>query len=483
MEVNTSVAYYTTFKSQKEKHFVRKEKVFGQFMTPAEVAGFIVSFAIQSLEYKPKLAIDPACGDGIFLRELVRAGVPHIVGIDIDPEVSESIPPDIKSQPNVELIIPQDGLEDSRYEGKADIVVGNPPFSAKYGRIKDTRLSNFELGKQKTSQAIEILFLEKFIRLAKNGGVIGIILPFGIFANLPLRDVREFILKNTEVLAVVSLPRFIFRSVSNTSSKTCILFARKRNSPNTKEVYMSIVNRIEELPLLLDRKEHESPMAKFVKLEDHILYPEYYLLFSELPKTSYPTMKLGDLVDISCGRTEYGEKRKFVEKGIPFISAKTVTQLGIDFSRDRKFVEPGSEMDKKSARVKVGDVVFVRVGVGCIGRAAVITDENDLGVVDDWSYILRTKRNTISPYFLVFYLQSNFVRSLIKKLSRGVGTVTLPQALLKQIRIPIPEKEIERKLKKIYLEMVNARRKGKTILAKKKFEEGLSLLKKEVFQE
>ncbi|MEM1874480.1 MAG: N-6 DNA methylase, partial [Candidatus Hadarchaeales archaeon] len=76
--------------NQKEKHFARKEKVFGQFMTPPEVANFIVDFAVISLDRRPKLAIDPACGDGVFLKALIKKKINRIVGIDID----ESIIPD-----------------------------------------------------------------------------------------------------------------------------------------------------------------------------------------------------------------------------------------------------------------------------------------------------------------------------------------------------------------------------------------------------
>ena len=54
-------------------HFNRKEKVYGQFWTPQEVADFIVSFASKQLKDK-RIACDPACGDGVFLRSLKNEG-------------------------------------------------------------------------------------------------------------------------------------------------------------------------------------------------------------------------------------------------------------------------------------------------------------------------------------------------------------------------------------------------------------------------
>jgi type I restriction enzyme M protein len=167
-----------------------------------EVANFIVDFTILSLNRKPKLGIDPACGDGVFLEAMVNHGVGQVMGIDINEGV---VPKNLKCR----IFAPQDGLLplDRNYEGKADIVVGNPPFSAKYGRITNKEiLARFELGRERRSQAIEILFLERFIQLASEGGVIGIILPSGVFSNLPLKPVREFICRNTSVLGVISLP-------------------------------------------------------------------------------------------------------------------------------------------------------------------------------------------------------------------------------------------------------------------------------------
>ncbi|MEM1823535.1 MAG: N-6 DNA methylase, partial [Candidatus Hadarchaeales archaeon] len=91
--------------NQKEKHFARKEKVFGQFMTPPEVANFIVDFAVISLDRRPKLAIDPACGDGVFLKALIKKKINRIVGIDIDESI---IPDNLKTA--CEIFAPRNGL-------------------------------------------------------------------------------------------------------------------------------------------------------------------------------------------------------------------------------------------------------------------------------------------------------------------------------------------------------------------------------------
>lgn len=465
--------------TQKEKHFARKEKVFGQFMTPSEVANFIVDFAVMSLDRRPKLAVDPACGDGVFLKALIKKKIDRVIGVDIDERI---IPDNMKT--NCEIFAPRNGLLplDEELEGCADIVVGNPPFSAKYGRVNDEEiLSKFELGKGKKSQAIEILFLERFIQLASSGGVIGIILPSSIFSNVLLQDVREFIASNTSILGIISLPRGIFRGTKNTTSKTNILFAKKNTEKG--DVFMGIVNKLEDLSLVLrayqEEKKMNNPPAFWTKLNVDVLSPEFYFAPIHL-KSNQKIMKMGELIsEMFCGKTAYGPKRQFVTEGVRFISAKTVTPLGIDFAKEdrgRHYVDPKSEMYKPKAHVKVGDLLFVRVGVGCIGRAAVVTAPDEQGVADDWIYIIRPKKESLA-YYLAFYLQSKFGTSQINVLKRGVGTVTIPQHLLKNLVVPVPSEAQLQKFKECYLEMIKCRQKdeGK---AREIFQKAIEMVEK-----
>ena len=424
---------------QAEKHFRRKEKVLGQFWTPYPLAKFIVNFCSKFVS-KKDLLLDPACGEGVFLKAGIEEGFKNVIGFDVDQNVLRFVPENLKDR-----IIIKNSLEETGFEGECDAVVGNPPFSAKFGKITDKKLlRKFRLGMNKRSQSLEILFLEKFIELARRRGVVGVILPFGIFANLQLSYVRKFILQNLRVIAVISLPREIF---PNTTSKTCILIGKKEKHKG--KILMAKIERLSDLSRV-------EKISKLVEVEDYMLYPEFYIDRIDIKSS----IKLGDIADIRSGATEYGSKRFFVNSGIPFISAKVVTDLGINFSKDRKFVKPNSVMDKRQAMAKSGDIVFVRVGVGCIGRTAVVTDKSEEGIADDWIYILRVKNRNVSPFYLALYLQTETIQKEIRRLARGVGTVTIPQSLLKTIPVVI-DNNLNASAEKIYREIVNLRRKGK----------------------
>lgn len=427
--------------NQANKHFSREEKILGQFFTPPEVAEFIVSFALKYISIK-KSACDPACGDGVFLSSLIKHGFEPL-GVDIDKDIINLLPEEIKKYVRVE-----NGLTLSE-EKKFDLVVGNPPFSSKYGRVKGDILKNFDLGSEISSQAIEILFLEKFIRLCSKDGVIGIILPHGIFSDLRLSYVRKYIRHHLSIIAVISLPRNIFRSNGNkTSSKTCILIGKKRAKASNGKIMFASANSIDEL----SKKGIE---RKTFAISNEFLYPEFYLERNQI-LDGLPKLKEFK-VEIIQGSTKYGDERSFSPTGIPFISAKTVTSLGIDFSRDKKFIESGSIMDNKKAHVDIGDIVFVRVGVGCIGRAAVITKKSEKGIADDWIYIIRSEDSQLSPFYLALWLQTSTIQKEIRRLARGVGTMTIPIELVKEIPIPTPNNNILKKCEKKYQEIEQQR--------------------------
>lgn len=77
------------------------------------------------------------------------------------------------------------------------------------------------------STAIEVVFTERFVRLAKPGGLIAVIVPESIVASDRLGAFRIWLLGKMDLLASISLPQKIFTGVG-ANAKTSILFARRR---------------------------------------------------------------------------------------------------------------------------------------------------------------------------------------------------------------------------------------------------------------
>lgn len=410
---------------QREKHFERREKVLGQFFTPQSLASWMVEIAA-SLTESRDAALDPACGTGVFLTPLQQKGFREVWGIDVDEVVLKRL-----SDSPFQLL-KGDALQMlSLLENRFDVIATNHPFSAKYGRVTELEtLRAFELGRGRISEAIEVLFLELCIRALRKGGALAIVLPEGILTNLPTRRVREWLCRNATPIAIVSLSRYFF------SAKSCILFARKLPASLDSEVLLAHAEKEDDLSKIAQDLLSGKGLRKQINELVDNMSPLWHLKETIL-SCAFPMRPLNDfLEEMRCGSTLYGARRQFASSGIPFVSAKTITPFGVDLKRDGRFVAKGSPMDKPQAYTKVGDVLFVRVGVGCLGRVAAVLQEDEVGIADDYIYILRFRPNLL-PEFFALYAQTRFFIQQIERFKRGTGTVTVPQKLLRQVLAPL----------------------------------------------
>lgn len=228
--------------------------------------------------------IDPAVGEGGFLKYAISTKFTKpdwIFGLDIDENA-------VKRWKEINLLkefggknedleahfFHQNGLEPirwgqhtSKYKYKLkqvdiqnqqfDAVVGNPPYGGvgleDISPELEKALFDFSIWKESVKKGdreivdqlglleisindknkerlrrfpIELLFIDRFIQLAKPGGWIAIIIPDGILANSNFNYVRKFIAGKTRIEAIISLPRETFKQ-TGTTAKTSILFLRK----------------------------------------------------------------------------------------------------------------------------------------------------------------------------------------------------------------------------------------------------------------
>jgi SAM-dependent methyltransferase len=241
----------------------------GQFFTPPKVAQAIVELVQPYLPPDPTVA-DLSCGEGILLSMVLQQGLTkpeRVWGLDIDPKML-AVWKGIDSLKGCHLRI-QDGLtfelsQIGTHHPGIDLGIGNPPYNRSQNLIVEPKiLDKFQLGRKRltpsketvlnvnqlgfdfenplapvyvrifdrletvVSQPIEVLFLEKFIQVAKSGGLIALILPEGLFSNEGSQDVRDFLVDQVDILAIIGLPRRIF----NNDAKTDILLLRKKPKP------------------------------------------------------------------------------------------------------------------------------------------------------------------------------------------------------------------------------------------------------------
>jgi type I restriction enzyme M protein len=404
----------------------------GQFFTPEIVADCM--FRVAGVHGSQRV-IDPSCGDGSFLRISPRAL--ELYGCEID---------SLYASVAKHLVTGKRFFEGDALTGLVglwgtfDLAIGNPPFSAQTNLEKRSEvLQGFDLGAGRASQCLEVLFLELFLKLAKTNGRIAIILPDGPLSNRPFKYVRDWLLCRAHVEAIISLPRGIF---NGTTAKTNILIAQKCSvapQPYRDATLLLACKELSDLkPMRLGEWEKMEPRwNKAVLAEESDWRPEAHS--GERRTKDAKTVRLGDVFRLRTGYALYGNKREFFEEPdkerVLLIRAKNLApEGGLRLDRNCAYISNEGEMFCEQSAVRPGEILFVRVGAGCYGRTALVPPGLK-AQADDWIHVL-TPLTVVDNVGLVEWFNSEAGRSEVRRLAKGVGTLSVSKSSLAELRIP-----------------------------------------------
>lgn len=282
----------------------------GEFFTPRNIC----RMAVEMLDPGEKqLVLDPACGTGGFLitamhhviqniekeerqkwkgnleaaRTSIRSRIAKyaekfIVGIDFNPEL-------VKAS-KMNMVMNNDGagglyqanslenparwmdeaLRARKLPRRVDILFTNPPFGSKIPVTDASILEQYDLGHKWTydeatdhwaksdtlqkSQPPEILFVERCVQFLKPGtGRAAIVLPDGILGSPGLGYVREWILRNTQILASIDLHPDTFQPFVSIQTSVLILQRKTQEQIDLEtaaghisdyEIFMAVANHV-----------------------------------------------------------------------------------------------------------------------------------------------------------------------------------------------------------------------------------------------
>lgn len=159
------------------------------------------------------------------LFNLVMNGVPAVV-IERNVLTQENIAKyKVEISNQVPQIIKEVCIDEGTY--KADTIISNPPYSLSWMPVNDERFDGYKLApKSKADYA----FILDGIYSLKNNGTAVFILPHGVlFRGQAEGDIRQNLIKNNLLDAVIGLPSNLF---TNTGIPVCILVFKKNRVDN-----------------------------------------------------------------------------------------------------------------------------------------------------------------------------------------------------------------------------------------------------------
>ena len=483
----------------------------GEFFTPRGVIRLAVKIADPSPD---QTVCDPACGSGGFLIHAMNhvwdkmdhdpqwRGSPQlpdekrkmatrtIYGIDKETDLVKiakahmAIAGDGRSN-----VVHENSLHQARdFEGvarhhfvvrnsfrKFDFVLTNPPFGTKAKVLKEDS-AHFVLGKKWSSprggdvdgrtwtQRSEIakrdpyvLFVERCMDILEDGGTLAIVLPETVFHAPSLGYLRQFILGENNIRAIIDLPHNTFRPHCN--AKTCLIVLQKRRAQQrdvlmvaaeemghdhngrplvrygTDEVWDDLEVALTESDIADDPANTVAFTVPWSEIDPNCLVPRYYRGLRTPPaiEAGRQGVSLGELVDAGVIRVWDGHgSPPAVDKGqgpIPYIRVNDIVNWELYRNPVASVpVETFERMTRNKHLLEEGDVVFVRRGSYRIGTVAMASarDRSVLLTRELLTFRVVEKNNEygITPYYLLALLASRPVQDQLE--SKTLIDTTLP---------------------------------------------------------
>ena len=455
----------------------------GIFPTPDRVARMMVDIASPVPSSR---VLDPACGTGTFLIELIRhwssghsqKTTQHVWGIDKSARML------LLSELNLghdKAVQYQRALADSLYQSPStlfeepqdgfDYIFTNPPFGVAVERNKHDmtpfqtcRDQNGDIVKRQQS---EVVFAEQCLKYLKPGGLLGIVLPRSVVTNSSLRIARQTLNTLGYLEAIVTLPPETF-CISGAQINTVVLFIRRYKSSSEKLESTAIIsvdidnvgfdatgrprrgNQLEETSKAIRKALQGQTTSEHVRLLPNIAKESS---IASLPKllsgrTVVPndrtTIPLGELVTVaSNGKTP--SRANYSSEGLFLVKVGNLTGRGINWeARDRNFITGPEAVKRKRNSLLMLNKNDILLTSSAHSPVYIAKKADIVGNVPKWvggeasfvgEVMMLRVREEVEPTILLAYLRLPSTQQQIQWMVRGQTAHLHPNDLL-GMRLP-----------------------------------------------
>lgn len=419
----------------------------GQFFTPREIVDFMAEYLKKNnLIPDDGIILDPACGSsGILIR--TQNGSQKIIGFDINERLVRVSKMNmvIHGVENFEII--NKSFMDDIELPPISLCVTNPPFGV--DEKQKEILDKFKFGVNRNKRELEILFLEKIIKVLKPGGICAIVLPDGLFNNISLKDERDYLLTHCDLISSVDLPENVFKS-TGTGCETGILFFRK------KEKVDNIVNpfiayKVDyvgyETQTKFAKKIEQNNLVDIIKYENYSnktvidclnntsrIDAKYYLMKKKL--SNVPVLNLFEKSGLNINKIYKDEDEiRYVQ----YSDIDPVFGIIKSFSKIDRISAPS----RAKIVVRTNDILIPKLKQSS-DKIAMVTQEYDGCVVTNGFYVIKPKIGVDVNYLFGVFRKIQ-IQEQIKDYSSGTIMPSIDDVYFDDIRYS-PDNENEVKL-------------------------------------
>lgn len=309
------------------------------------------------------------------------------------------------------------------------------------------------------------LFNTKIIELLSDEGKAVAIMRNGSTWNRPDTKIREFFVENGYIEAVIELPNKLFDSFS---ISTTLLVMSKNNKgvrmidagqlcekSGKGKVNVITANYIDDIITLLSSDDKNSVF----KTTDEIAECEYVLNPSRYLSTT-PVfdegVQLKEFSSISRGAQLKADAIEEMKSEAPtnyrYITLADISDGSVKYN-DSQYI---MAVDKKLTKycISKNSIVISKIGSPNFKSAVVTPGKDEFILINGNLYIINLDEDKADANYIQAFLDSNSGRAILNNLYTGTAMKTLPVKDLSDVKIPLPEMEIQKEIGMKYAETV-----------------------------
>jgi len=335
-----------------------------------------------------------------------------------------------------------------------DIVIGNPPYGALFSEHE------FNYFKNRYQSAVwrgesYLMFIEKAIKLLKEDGLLGFIIPDTILNLSFTQPTREILLRNSKLQELVGLPSNVFLGAV---VDTVILLTEKKEYTNQfhpSNVWVKTFGKKQTIAAI------ENPQKEFfVKTKQWFEQASFNLQTDNaekklLDKIEYRKEKVKDISEIFSGiktyevgkgipaQTEkvrdqkpYTSSIKISEKWKPFFDGKHIGRYQLFWNKNN-WIHYGKWLAAPRVPENFeGEKILIRK---IIGKTIIATYSHETSYCNTLLFALKLKSKSYSYKSILAILNSNLISWYFRNKFQISNDDTFPQIMIRDIlQFPIP---------------------------------------------
>lgn len=396
-------------------------------------------------------------------------------------------------EPKIELgnAFERTPLNRSQQEG-FDLVIANPPWG---GKVELVGMDHFPI---QTNDSAALFIQHAMMQLRLGGRAVIVVPPSILFGSGALQMLRQWLLEQHTIEAVIGLPKGTLQPHSNITSS--IIIVRRGGTTSSVRMVDSDVNlntgrgpeeswTDSNVVRTLAENLHSHPNAKcwdvsvedlasidfdltprrrdLNRLDERIDSLEEHADIQVLPMSQICCISAGrsirasDLManpprsnaDPSGGMRSSSVEQSLIDPPSPLAFADSpIPYIRIRDVRDGHTSEGHSWLVPTAAsniqtewKLQSGDILLSKSGT--IGKSGLVRNSAVGGVASSGFFVLRVNnKSLVDPHYLLSYLQGPECQRWLDDHSRGSATRHLPMSMIWELPVPLPPLPIQRRV-------------------------------------